>query len=154
MQTKTLSVTSKIGLALLALTAISFAQDSKGAPPITAPLNSSVAVRAAGESVQLNGSVSVQATVATAADGTVTASYSCRIAGTGTGQTSGAKYLLSGASSGNTPVNASLPADIGLTCPMSVVAGNAAQQFGITLQGSLDAAGKLTAILIRDIAAL
>jgi hypothetical protein len=152
MQTNRLCIlTAKIGFSLFALVAIAVAQDNNAATPVRAPLNRSVVVSSAGESVQLNGMVSVQSTLATADDGTVAASYSCSVVGTGTGQASGANYSVSGTSSGKSPVNAPLPADIGLACAMSVAAGNAVQQFGITLQGSLDATGNLTSIVIRDI---
>lgn len=149
LQKKKLTVpATAIVLALFAL-----AQADKAATPTTAPLISSVAMESAGESVQLKGLISVQATFAKAPDGTATISYFCGIAGTGTGQISGTRYSLSGSGSGDTPVSVSLPADIGLTCAMSLVAEDKVQQYMIRLQGSLDAAGSLTSIVIRDIAA-
>ena len=134
----------------LVLPASAFGQEQE--PGLRAPFSSTVMVAAAGESVRLNGIVTVQSASTTAPDGKTTVSYSCRVTAAGAGQTSGAQYVGSGDQSGASPVSAA-PADVGISCAMTLVSGGVAQPFDVRLQGSVDESGKLASVLVRDVAA-
>ena len=129
------------------------AQSYPAAVPVTTQLNSTVVMDAGAETVQLKGDITVQASFVRGQDGAGTVSYSCSIAGMGTGLDTEANYFLSGSGSGLAPVSVGLPADIGLNCPLSIVKEEKVQRFRISLQGTLDAEGNLATIVTREIAA-
>jgi len=144
-----------IAVTVLALT-VSFhaAGQTDNRPPASAPLKGTVQVAAAGEPATLDGTVWVRSTLAVAPDGTTTMSYVCGVAGSAMGQTSGTRFAMSGAGSGDVPVTQALPTDVGITCSVTVAAGNVAQQFRLTLQGQLHADGTIASLIVRTIGSL
>jgi hypothetical protein len=148
-------IASVIGAAIFAAVALSASLVAQaGSAPASAPLKSSVQVPAAGENAALDGTVSVRSSLNLAPDGAMTLSYVCDASGSASGETSGARFAISGSDTGDVQVTQALPADVGLSCSMTLVAPNAAQQFRITLQATLDVDGSVRSIVLRTIAAL
>jgi hypothetical protein len=146
--------TAKFAICVMSLGVFALAQEDPAAKPVDAPMMMSLAVPSAGESVQLNGNVSISQTTTTDADGNIVISYFCSVVGKGKGATSGSIYDLSGNSSGTVPVSADRPVDIGFSCPLLILGTGSSQNFTLNLQGSLDESGNLTALSIQSINAL
>jgi len=136
------------------LVTLNASAQSGNQPAASAPLKGSVHVPAARERATLDGAISLRSNLRTAPDGSTIISYRCEATGSALGETSGARFTISGVESGDVPVTQSLPTDVGFSCSVTLAARDVAQLFRLTLQVGVDAAGSITSVVIRTIAPL
>lgn len=140
-----------IRIVAVAMVLLTVVQSENAAVALETRLKTSVLVATAGESVELDGDVRIEATYAGAPDKTGTVEYSCRIAGTGSGSGTKASYVVTGSGSGRVPVGVAPPVDIGMECPLTVAYEDKVQQYVVNLQGTLDTEGNLSGLVVREV---